>query len=102
MPCKSLPPFPAPPPLPPGVTIPTFTPPSLPSDGLCCNIQFPPPWVGVPPLPPISIALPQGLVAAYAEAVQGIQAVYDLVAIPCPSDNAQVPGSGVIPPSQGQ
>jgi len=84
MPCLPIPSFPSPPPLPSGVSLPTFTPPALPSLGLCCNIQIPP-WGTFPtPLPPLSIAFPAAVVTALATLMQGVQQVQDAIAIPCP------------------
>jgi hypothetical protein len=83
--CTPIPPgfFPALP-LPPGVGIPTFTPPTV-TFGFCCNIQFPP-WGTFPlPFPPI----PPGFLTAIAAYISSIEDLvgetFDAVAIPCPT-----------------
>ena len=88
MPCSPFPTgfFPAPPSLPGGVSLPTFTPPSV-STGFCCAIQVPP-WGSFPfPDPPV---LPLGAIAGLGTMLAGIEAaidaVFDAVAIPCPTE----------------
>jgi hypothetical protein len=85
VPCLALPPFPTPPPLPPGMSVPTFSPPSLPSVGLCCKIQVPPFGALPIPMPTLPIAFPAAVIAAYAALIADLQNVYDAVAIPCPT-----------------
>jgi hypothetical protein len=86
VPCDLLPPFPTPPPLPPGMSVPVFPGLVLPSIGLCCKIQVPP-WGAFPvPAVTIPVAFPAAVIAAYAELVTGLQLAYDAVAIPCPTE----------------
>lgn len=85
MPCKVLPPFPTPPPLPAGVSIPVFPGFTLPSEGLCCKVQVPPFPVPVPAVT-IGLAVSAQVVSAYAALIKGVQAYYNAIAIPCPNE----------------
>lgn len=88
MPCVPFPAgfFPAPPSLPSGVSLPTFTPP-IPSAGFCCAIQVPPfgsfPFPAMPALSPTLLA---PVVTLINTINSGIQQVYDHLAIPCPTE----------------
>lgn len=72
--CLKAPPLPTLPPLPPGVTIPIFTPPVLPSLGLCCKIPLPP--IPIPAIA-IPIAFPPAVNAALQVISQTMQAYWD-------------------------
>jgi hypothetical protein len=82
MACLALPPLPPfPPVLPGGITIPIFTPPTLPKLGFCCNIplpEFPIPAIALPiPFPAVTITALNQFIAA-------VQAAYDAVSVSCP------------------
>jgi hypothetical protein len=80
MPCIALPPPPIPT-LPPGISIPVFSPPVIPGFGLCCKFpipQFPFP-AGV-----LTIPFPAVIMTAFNGYMTQIQAYWDLLQINCP------------------
>lgn len=82
--CLKAPPVPPLPPLPTGVSIPVFTPPTLPDLGLCCKIPIPP--VPIPAIA-ITIAFPAAVIATLNTIAKGVQAYYDqytTLTIKCP------------------
>jgi hypothetical protein len=88
MPCTPFPPgfFPVPPSLPAGVSLAPFTPPTV-TVGFCCEITVPP-WGSFPfpPIPGFTPALLGPVVTLISTINAEIQAVFDAVAIPCPTE----------------
>jgi hypothetical protein len=81
MACIAAPPLPLPPPLPAGVTIPIYTPPTLPNLGLCCKIILP----SIPlPFQTLTIPFPAAIVTALNGYIAAIQAYYDGISASCP------------------
>ena len=76
MSCLELPPFPPLPALPPGVSIPVFTPPALPENSglLCCTIPIP----SFPiPAAVLTIPFPAAVITALNTITKAVQAYYD-------------------------
>ncbi len=82
MPCIALPPFPALPSLPGGVSIPVFPGLSLPSLGLCCKIRLP--TFAIPAIA-LTVPFPAVIVATINKYVAAAQALYDMLEVPCPN-----------------
>ena len=82
MPCLEATPLPPLPSLPGGVSIPVFPGLTLPSLGLCCKIRLP-----AFPIPAIAIgvAFPAVIVTTVNQYVAKVQALYDMLAVPCPN-----------------
>lgn len=85
MPCTAIPPdfFPAFP-LPGGVSIPSFSPPTV-TFGFCCNIQLPPYGTFPIPFPPIPFGFLAPIVAYIATIEALVGEAFDAVSIPCPT-----------------
>ena len=81
MPCLSASPPPLPP-LPPGISLVIFTPPTLPNVGLCCKLPIPNYPLPIPVV--LSATLPGGLISTYNAFAKAIRQWFDSLQVSCP------------------
>jgi len=87
--CLKLPPYPNPPALPSGISIPLPTLPSLPNIGLCCKINLPTSLL-TPPTWPASIPIPFAAISIFVTATfTAVKAYLDALeaAVACPLES---------------
>lgn len=66
---------------PPGITMPIFTPPAVPSLKFCCAIPLP-----IPPIPAVILVIPfpPSVITALNGYLRSVQQFFDLLSFDCP------------------